>query len=322
MISYIIPYNLNMHTISYEEVASGALNDPACRFGDAVRLATDMFADLHASGRIVGATIFGSAVQLAPDGQPDFDPLSDLDAIAIIHSCDDYRALRDLRRGSEAIRATTAVEMELGWLAVDEAKNGWHGMQLPMHDWLSTHTALYPNLTIGTTPTDLIAPRHDDLIAITESWLRSTKNNTQKAQLPADKQLTSALNIPHVATRKTLDALWYSGKLSTTITPIGSYTKEGVARAAFGVYEAHDPELWSLYCELGLIKQGYLGFLMNAVAKGLASKNSYDATISDMAADAVPKVVRFLGTLQTLFNTLATDTPQTERSEYQLRSSW
>jgi hypothetical protein len=300
-----------MRATTYEEVASGALNNPEQRFAKAIDLTRQGLQLLVDNGIIIGGTIFGSAVSQDPEQPPDIDPLSDLDAIVVAPSWDPSHATQPYRRLhwlSRDVRAETAVALELSYLSRDMAASGNHTYSNSMLAWLRYSTEEYPDMTVGEAPADIFRPSFQDPVDATSVRLASMYGNLLKASQSAHSQLPWALSVAHVAARRSIDTLREIDPLNSLRLPPPlslHYTKAEVAATAIAVYGPRDRQIAWHVQELSLIKQGYLGFLQTVAAKSLATEEQYDATIDEMAADAVPKAADLIGRMHRQFNLMS-----------------
>lgn len=299
-----------MRATTYEEVVSGALNNPERRFATAIEMTRQGLQALVDDEWIFGGTIFGSAVSQEPDQPPDIDPLSDLDAIVIAPSLGNHptKPYRRLHWLSDAVRKETAVALELSYLSRDAAASGNHTYSNAMLAWLRDSTERYPNMTVGEAPVNIFQSTLEDPIAATSVRLAAMYGNLLKASQSHHSQLPWALSVPHVAVRRSIDTLREIDEADTLDIPpplSPHYTKIEVALAAVAVYGPRDSQIIRHIEELSLIKQGYLGFLQNVVAKGRATEQQYEATIDEMAADAVPKAADLVGRIRHQFNLMS-----------------
>ncbi len=297
-----------MRATSYQEVVSGALDNPQQRFATAVEMTLSGMRRLYDDEAIIGATIFGSAVSRDEYQEADIDPLSDVDVFLIAADNRVTRAMRGCRDIAEAVIKETAVALELGWLTEADARIGGHAMLPPMHIWLGTQRALYPTMTVGTAPAEVIRPADINAVTEVDTWFRSTCNNLSKADRPFDTQIALALSIPHIAARKSIGILRYldvNDRLAIPKPRSPHHTKDEVAAIAYHVYGERDNALCERYQELQLIKTAYLGFLTNVVSKGMVSEIGYNNTIQEMAVDAVPQVRELLQRMRAQFGAMA-----------------
>lgn len=296
-----------MRVTNYEEVLSGALNHPQQRFDEALDVTLQGLQNLHDDDEITGARVFGSAISRNDNDQTGVGILSDLDVI-VVTSQYDRRARRRLRHISKDVLVKTAVDLEVTCLDPDQAGKGEHNLLPTMLNWLDQQAGLHPDMSVGTEPSELIQPAQINIVEAVSWWLLNARGSLQKASQPASSQLAWALSVPHVAARKSLDALRYidtENKLNIQLSP--QLTKLEVALEARSIYGHRDYRFQDSYLHLYLISKGLDGFLKNVVAKGLATRHAYSNTIEDMAADAAPEAISVLGRMHRLFNQLATE---------------
>ncbi len=289
-----------MRATTYEEVSSGALNSPEARSDMAIDLTHTALRGLYKRGLIVGAMLFGSAFSGDLFREPDINPLSDLDVLVVTKG--DYgEGMRSLRDIHALVLGRLAVSLEMTWLTEQQAQAGDHTVAQPMHVWLQRQVILHPEMVIGEDPTELLEPIDVDLDEYTDRWFQETRSRFQKASVSPHQALPWALSLPHIAARRSIDALKYTRRAGQTDKTPLDVTREGIRAAVQDIYGKHDPEIWELYQKIEGMQRDFLSFLMDEVSTGEVSKTEYNATIEAMASRAIPEVLKLLDKMHDAF---------------------
>jgi len=291
-----------MRATTYEEVSSGALNFPEARFDTAINLTHAAFRGLRDQHLVAGAMLFGSAFSGDLFREPDSNPLSDLDVL-VVTAADNYgEGMSSLQDISGRVLGSSAVSLEVSWLTEQQAQADDHTFTMPMHAWLQRQVKLHPEMVIGEDPTELIKPLEVDLDEYTDEWFQATRHRFQKSSISPHQALPGALSLPHIAARRSIDALKYTNRAGQTAETPLDVTREGVRAAVHDVYSEHDPELWELYQETEGMQRDFLSFLMDEVSMSTVSEDGYNATIEEMANKAIPMVLKLVGKMRGAFN--------------------
>jgi hypothetical protein len=185
-------------------------------------------AELCDKGTIYGAVLFGSA------SFSDTNPGSDRDMIAAYPGpvyATEPQTLDALHSVATEVYRATGVPLEITCATLEEFQEGEHTLTGPMLAWLREQPARFPGDVIGDNFIDRIAeqrrPPRTDFTEL-EAWLARAHHVLQKEYLqghyfrPYDL-LGQVFSAPHVAARRTIDALDSNGYEAA---PLESLTKQ------------------------------------------------------------------------------------------------
>jgi predicted nucleotidyltransferase len=284
--------------IEFYDIETGRLNDPE-RFNRALELARQGFQNLYDEARIRGALIFGSAVF------GDAEALSDLDAILLlseVRRSEDNELIRDLARTTFK---ETGVPLELSCFSHDEFYYGRHPYRPHVVTWLREQAELYPENVIGDPRLKDIRAGEVNLAADLNNWLESEqyrlgKQDFQGHNFRPEDLLAYVLNTPHVAGRKCIDVLRWTGTIPEDV--LLSMRKTDIASAVHEVLAGDRAYfLWDLYEQLSHDRDDFANFVACLAPDQLDAEEFRQIVCETLKYD-LPIAKRLLGWLQIGFN--------------------
>lgn len=286
-----------MRVPSYEEATSPAFRQED-RFEAADRMLKERLGELCAQGTIHGAFLYGSA------SFGDTNAGSDRDVI-VAYNGNVYEtepATLDALHGvATAVYAATSVPLEVTCATLDEFQEGEHQLTDPMLEWLRQQPEQFPHDGIGEPFIGDIAyrrrPVRTDFTEL-EGWLARTHHVLQKEYLqgnyfrPSDL-LGQIYSLPHVATRKTINALEING---FGAGPLESLTKEGIANSLYSTYDRKQAISCQLYDEVTRHARMFYDELLPEADR--LTEDEYGQIIIAEIDHNLPKAIHLLTRLQ------------------------
>ena len=286
-----------MRVPSYEEATSPAFRQED-RFETADLILKERLGELCARDIVHGAFLYGSA------SFGDTNAGSDRDVI-VAYNGNVYEtepaAHGALHNVATEVYTATSVPLEVTCASLDEFREGEHQLTDPMLKWLKEQPGQFPHDSIGDPFIDDIAYRRRTVrtdFTELEAWLARTHHVLQKEYLqghyfrPADL-LGQIYSLPHVATRKTINALEMSG---FGAGPLDSLTKEGIANSLYSTYDRERATSCQLYDEVTQHARIFYDELLPAADQ--LTEDEYNHIVTAEIDHNLPKVIHLLTRLQ------------------------
>lgn len=309
-----------MRPTSHYEAISGLLANPEARFNKANEIARRRIGQLVDDGSVKGALFMGSATE------GEAHALSDLDVILETSSSLDNEERDALIIAlTKEVMIPTRVLLEVTTFNQEERLTGAIVLPPNVLRWFKAQAKQYPEKIIGKNPMadffieERSAPTFQTECArieeATAGWFEKITPPLRKRHHQgliynqADDLMAFALSLPHIAARKTLDALHACDRLSDyNIHPEDMFdvSRKNVSSLVTSVYSQYNPHLPEQYTAHHQRQEAFLQFVSHDVKTADLTAEEYRQVIAHtLHEEVLPATIALLDAIHEVYNNIS-----------------